>query len=85
MLIKDTIPLVLEHSVLLDLRRVLFKHGLNPQKFLSFLVRKTITNDERLIELINEALIEFSEEESQSGKKIKSLNAEEIYALIEQE
>ncbi len=84
MLVKDTIPLVLEHSVLLDFRRILFKHGLNPQKFLAFLVRKTITHDDRLLQLLREALVEISEEETKSGKKIKSLNADEIYALIEQ-
>lgn len=84
MLIKDTIPLVLEHSVLLDFRRILFKHGLSPQKFLAFVVRKAVTHDERLLQLFKEALVEISEENSSSGKKMKSLNAEEIYALIEQ-
>ena len=84
MLKKETFPLVVEHSVLLDLRRILFKNNLTPQKFMSFLVEKTVTNDERLVELIQEAQ-EETLMVSNGNKRLKSLNADELYALIEEE
>jgi hypothetical protein len=81
---KETFPLVVEHSVLLDLRRILFKNNLTPQKFMSFLIEKAVTNDNRLVELIQEAQ-EETLAVSTGNKRLKSLNADELYALIEEE
>lgn len=51
---------------------------------MSFLVEKTVTNDNRLLELIQEAR-EESLETSDENKTLKSLNADDLYALIEED
>jgi len=51
---------------------------------MSFLVEKTVTNDERLVELIQEAQ-EETLMVSNGNERLKSLNADELYALIEEE
>lgn len=84
MLKKEIVSLAVEHSVLLDFRRVLFKHNLNPQSFLSFIVQKTVTNDDDMLKLVQEAQ-EKSIEQSACDKRLKYINADEIYALIENE
>jgi len=80
---KQEIRVLCEEDTLLDLRRVLFKNGLDLQQFISFIVEKTVTNDHRIAELIEE--IQESDIDQDSNKKLKALDAESIYSIIEKE
>jgi hypothetical protein len=77
---RTKVVLDFEASTLLDLRKLLFKSDLTVQQFFTYVVDKTITHDEKLIELIHEAR-EYKT--MKSLKNSEELDAEAIYALIE--
>ena len=77
---RTSLDLDFEHSVLLGMRRSLFKKGITPQQFFRFIASMLITNDPRLIELVDEAC-EYKTE--RSLRTTNNLDADDIYALIE--
>lgn len=76
-----SLRLVFEETSLLDLRKTLFRKGLTPQQFFTFVTNLAITNDSRILQIINEAC--EAKADLPSTTKYKELNAEEIYSLIE--
>jgi hypothetical protein len=83
MLSKTRFLLSIEHDALLEFRRTLIKYRLNPQKFFLFIVRKTITNDSNFLQLLEEASTETSNHNA-TNKRLKHLDADELYSMIEQ-
>ena len=71
-----------EDTSMLDLRRTLFKKGLTPQQFFTYVVNLSTINDKRILEIVDEAREHMSELPS---SRRNQLNADEIYSLIESE
>lgn len=82
---KQEIRAFCDQETFLDLRKVLFRNGLDLQQFISFIVEKTVTNDSRIIELLQEIKESDLYCNEDSNKKLKTLDAESIYSIIEKE
>lgn len=67
-----------EASTLLDLRKLLFKRKLTLQQYFTYVVDQTITYDDRMLDLVDEAR-EYKTNKTLSSKE---LDAEALYALI---
>lgn len=80
---KTDITLNFEAGAMLDFRKVLFRVGLCPQQFFTYIVDQAITNDERLLELIDEA--RDYKTKSSLKKSDNTLDADALYDLIEQD
>ena len=65
---------------MLDLRKTLFKKGLTPQQFFSFITNLVVIKDSRILEILEEAR-EYAS--ALPSTRANNLNADEIYSLIE--
>jgi len=80
---KKTITFQFEHQQLLDLRRILFQKGLNPQIFFSYIATRVGMCDPQLDSLYEGAL-KYKLERA-LDRKLEKADADTIYSLIEQE
>ena len=79
---KTKIVLDFDSDSLKELRRVLFKRGLSPQQFLTYVVELVSLRDNRVSELMDEAL---KHKKTNSGKgRANQHDAELLYQLIEE-
>lgn len=82
-IIKNTILFAFEEKTLKELRKVLFKKGLSPQEFFSYIIDLVAIRDPRLEELLLEAN-KVKQDKLTSGqitKKHRDANA--LYEAIE--
>ena len=79
---KTDIALNFEAGAMLDFRKLLFRSGLCPQQFFTYIVDQAILNDDRLLELISEA--RDYKTKSSLRKSDNTLDADALYDLIEQ-
>ena len=81
---KTSVPVVLNHDSLKELRKVLFSKGLTVNQFLSYVVELVSYRDERVESIMAETLENHTE---YNGKKSESdiHDAETIYKMIELE
>lgn len=80
---KTTIVFQFEKQQLLDLRRLLFAQGLNPQSFFSYLTDRIAICDPRLEDFFKEAK-EYKINRVLERKMDKA-DADTIYSIIEQQ
>ena len=80
---KTKIVFDFDSDSLKELRRVLFQKGLSPQQFLTYVVELVSLRDERMFEVMEEAILHRKEYPSK-GRGNKT-DAEMIYKLIEQQ
>ena len=73
----------MERSELLESRRTLFRFGLTPGEFFSFAAQLLATQDERIVELVQEAA-EIKRQKTVVRKEFASLGVSDIYEMIEQ-
>lgn len=79
---KTKIVLDFDSDSLKELRKVLFQRGLTPQQFLTYVVELVSLRDERVSELMDEAL---TNKQTNSGKRrANKHDAELLYKLIEE-
>jgi len=80
---KRTITFQFEHQQLLDLRRILFQKGLNPQLFFSYIATKVAMCDPQ-IEALYEGAKKYKLDRA-LDRKLEKADADTIYSLIEQQ
>lgn len=79
---KTKIVLDFDSDSLKELRKVLFKRGLTPQQFLTYVVELVSLRDERVSELMDEAI---THKQTNSGRgRANQHDAELLYKLIEE-
>ncbi len=80
---KKTITFQFEHQQLLDLRKILFQKGLNPQIFFSYIATRVGMCDPEL-EKFYEGAMKYKLERIMD-RKLEKADADTIYSLIERE
>lgn len=80
---KTKIVFDFDADSLKELRRVLFARGLSPQQFLTYVVELVSLRDERISEIMEEAVLN---KDLHRGKgRANTTDAETIYELIKQQ
>jgi len=83
---KSLVRVEIDSDSLLDFRKILFEQGIAAETFFSHLVRRGTTRDEAVLNLIKEAAKEKkSDLFKESNMRKKSLDANAIYAMIQEE
>ncbi|NBW56934.1 hypothetical protein EBR43_03960 [bacterium] len=77
---KKTITFQFEHQQLLDLRKILFQKGLNPQIFFSYIATRVGMCDPEL-EKFYEGAMKYKLERIMD-RKLEKADADTIYSLI---
>ena len=80
---KTKIVFDFDSDSLKELRKVLFQRGLSPQQFLTYVVELVSLRDERMAEIMSEA-VQHRKSYPSKGRSNQT-DAEMIYKLIEQE
>jgi len=83
-LTKKRVGMEFEEKTLLEVRRILFTHGLSVNEFFACVAEKACTNDETIMKLIKEAQ-EARKEKLLNGKDSRKLDIEALYRLIEEQ
>jgi len=78
---KTKIVFEFDEGSLKELRKILFKKGLSPQQFFTYVIEKVTLYDHRLLEIMDETV---TYKQHNFGNKRKSdIDAELVYKLIE--
>lgn len=80
---KEMLELKFSQEEMLHLKKELFRHGLTAHQFMGYLIQQISINDQRLVELLNEAT-QYKKQRILEGKE-EHVDAETIYRLIEEE
>lgn len=80
---KDILELRFSQEEMLNLKKVLFSHGLTAHQFMGYLIQQISINDQRLVELLDEAT-HYKKQRILEGKE-EHVDAETLYRMIEEE
>lgn len=80
---KDLLELRFSQDEMLNLKKVLFRHGLTAHQFMGYLMQQISINDQRLVELLDEAT-QYKKQRILEGKE-EHVDAETLYRMIEEE
>jgi hypothetical protein len=80
---KKTITFQFEHKQLLDFKKLLFRKGLNPQTFFSYIIERVNLCDEHMDELC-EGAIQYKLDRALE-RKSETTDADTLYSLIERQ
>jgi hypothetical protein len=81
---KNTILFSFEHASLKELRKVLFKRGLSPQEFFSYIIERISVRDDRMDALLSEACSMKQQKLKEGGIDKKHMDADALYNAIEE-
>lgn len=71
-----------DSNVVIEFRKLLFKYNISLNAFIRYIVDCGLDQDDRIIELMNEASLEMGKSPKQRKNKA---SADDLYELIEQE
>ena len=66
----------------IEMKKVLFKHGLTPQEFIGYVFRVGVKQDTRVMSLVKEAG-ENNSSFVEDGKKSRIMTANDLFGIIE--
>ena len=83
---KKSVLLSFDDELLIDARKVLFKHNMTLQQYFTFVVHKLTLEDPSAKDLLGRA-VKFHEDslESVEKDKILNINANNLYSLFERQ
>ena len=80
---KELLELKFTQEEMLHLKKELFRHGLTAHQFMGYLIQQISINDQRLVELLDEAT-HYKKQRIMEGKE-EHVDAETLYRMIEEE
>ena len=80
---KELLELRFTKEEMLHLKKELFRHGLTAHQFMGYLIQQISINDQRLVELLDEAT-QYKKQRILEGKE-EHVDAETLYRMIEEE
>ena len=80
---KEMLELKFSREEMLMFKKTLFEHGLTSHQFMGYLMQQISINDQRLVELLNEAT-QYKKQRILEGKE-EHVDAETLYRMIEEE
>lgn len=80
---KEILELKFTQEEMLNLKKELFRHGLTAHQFMGYLIQQISINDQRLVELLNEAT-QYKKQRILEGKE-EHVDAETLFRMIEEE
>lgn len=80
---KEMLELKFSQEEMLHLKKELFRHGLTAHQFMGYLIQQISINDQRLVELLDEAT-QYKKQRILEGKE-EHVDAETLYRMIEEE
>jgi hypothetical protein len=83
---KKTVLLSFDDELLIDARKVLFKHNMTLQQYFTFVIHKLVLEDLSAKDLLGRA-VKFHEEslESEEKEKVLKINTNNLYSLFERQ
>lgn len=83
---KKTVLLSFDDELLIDARKVLFKHNMTLQQYFTFVIHKLVLEDMSAKDLLGRA-VKFHEEslESEEKEKVLKINTNNLYSLFERQ
>ena len=80
---KELLELKFTQEEMLYFKKELFRHGLTAHQFMGYLMQQMSINDQRLVELLNEAT-QYKKQRILEGKE-EHVDAETLFRMIEEE
>jgi hypothetical protein len=80
---KEALELQFTQEEMLNLKKVLFRHGLTAHQFMGYVIQQISINDQRLVEILQEAT-EYKKQRILEGKE-EHVDAETLYRMIAHE
>ena len=81
---KKNVLLAFEDGLMIDTKKVLFKHNLTFQQYITFVIHRLVLEDPSARDLLKRA-VEFNENALDAAQKdeIKKVNTQNLYSLFE--